>query len=58
MAKKFLKTRTNLVFKKVDNKLIPINGDFEITYRKNVEDEGILPNGTPVIREMGKWVIL
>jgi hypothetical protein len=58
MAKKFAKTRTSLIFKKEGGDLVPLYGDYTITYRKGVEDKGILPNGSPVVRDCGRWVLI
>jgi hypothetical protein len=60
MRKKYAKTGTDRIFQLIpeNNELIPIYGNFTITYRKGVENKGILNDGRPVVREMGKWVLL
>jgi len=60
MRKKYTKTGTDRIFQQIpeNNELIPIYGQFTITYRKGVENKGILNDGRPVVKEFGRWVLI
>lgn len=60
MKKKFRKINVGVVYSRdEDGKLIPIPGiNHLVTYREGFEDRGVMSNGTPVIREGGRWVLL
>lgn len=60
MRKKYAKIGTDRIFQLIpeNNELIPIYGDFMITYRKGVENKGITHDGRPVVRELGNWVLI
>ena len=60
MRKKYTKTGTDRIFQQIpeNNELIPIYGQFTITYRKGVENKGILNDGRPVVSEFGRWVLI
>lgn len=60
MKKKFRKIKVDVIYSRDDDgKLIPIPGiNHVVTYRERFEDRGVMTNGTPVIKESGRWVLL